>query len=158
MNPQGHQAGRGGHEGKDADVINLGMIAALLLLVIVICLLLCWGILHAFNRERVAKEPPRTRMIETTAKFPQPQLLTQPGNEWRQTRLAAETRLQTYGWVDRQAGVAHIPIAEAMKLLLERGLPEVGAGQTRLQLMQSRPQTNVQPNESVTSPAPEATP
>jgi hypothetical protein len=158
MNPQGQQAGRGNHERRDADVINLGMIAALLLLVIVICLLVCWGILRSFNRERAAAETPRTRMVEQGAKFPQPQLLTQPGSEWRQTQLAAQTRLQTYGWVDRRAGVAHIPIAEAMKLLLQRGLPEVGAGQTRLQLMQSRPATNVQPNEPITSPAPEATP
>jgi hypothetical protein len=158
MNPQGHQSGGGGHEGKDADVINLAMIAALLLLVIVICLLVCWGILHAFNRQRASDESPRTRMVKTVARFPQPQLLTEPGKEWRQTRLAAETRLLTYGWVDRQAGVAHIPIAEAMKLLLQRGMPEVGAGQTRLQLMQLRPQTNVQTNDSTTSPAPEASP
>ncbi len=139
MNPQGHQSSRGGHEGKDADVISLAMIAGLLLLVIVVCLLVCYGILHAFNRQRAAQEPPRIRMVQETAKFPQPQLITQPGSEWKETQLAAETRLKTYGWVDRKAGVARIPIAEAMKLLLQRGLPEVGAGQTRLQLQQSRP-------------------
>ena len=116
MNPQGHQTGRGGHEGKDADVINLAMIASLLLLVIIMCLLVCWGILHAFNREQTSKELPRVRMVEQAARFPQPQLLTEPGKEWRQTRLAAETRLRTYGWVDREAGVAHIPITAAMKL------------------------------------------
>jgi hypothetical protein len=158
MNPQGHQTGRGGHEGKDADVINLAMIASLLLLVIIMCLLVCWGILHAFNREQTSKELPRVRMVEQAARFPQPQLLTEPGKEWRQTRLAAETRLRTYGWVDREAGVAHIPITAAMKLLLQRGLPEVGGGQTRLQLMQSRPQTNPQPNGPIASPVPKATP
>ena len=32
MNPQGYQTGERAHEHKDADVINLGMIAGLLLL------------------------------------------------------------------------------------------------------------------------------
>lgn len=158
MNPQGHQTGEGTHERRDADVINLGMIWGVLLLTIVISLLICWGILRAFNRERQVQERPRIEMVEQAARFPRPQLLTQPGEELRQVELGAKTRLQTYGWVDRKAGLAHIPIANAKALLLARGLPEVGAGQTRLQLMQSRPQTNSAPNEPITSPAPEATP
>ena len=31
--------------------------------------------------------------------------------------------LDSYGWVDKNAGVVRIPIDEAMKLTLERGLP-----------------------------------
>ena len=31
--------------------------------------------------------------------------------------------LESYGWVDKNAGVVRIPIDEAMKLTLERGLP-----------------------------------
>jgi hypothetical protein len=158
MNPQGHQTGTGSHERKDADVINLGMIAALLLLTIALSLFACWGVLHALNRDRQVQEPPRTEMMERTIRFPQPQLLKSPGQELHHVQLATETRLQTYGWVDRQAGITHIPIGKAKELLLARGLPEVGAGQTRLQLMQSRPQTSMQPNAPITSPAPEATP
>jgi hypothetical protein len=32
-------------------------------------------------------------------------------------------RLHSFGWVDREAGVGHIPIDEAIKLLAEQGLP-----------------------------------
>ena len=35
-----------------------------------------------------------------------------------QKRLQQMERLRSYGWVDREAGVAHIPIDEAMKMFL----------------------------------------
>jgi hypothetical protein len=38
-------------------------------------------------------------------------------------RRAEDTRLQTYGWVDRSAGLVRIPIDQASQLLLEQGLP-----------------------------------
>jgi hypothetical protein len=34
-----------------------------------------------------------------------------------------EIQLNTYGWVDKDAGVAHIPIERAMELLVQRGVP-----------------------------------
>jgi hypothetical protein len=92
------------------------------------------------------------------AEFPQPRLLVHPGSEREKIQKAEQTTLESYGWVDRASGVARIPITRAMQLIVERGLPEVGAGQTRLQLMQSRPRTNLQPNEPISAPIPEATP
>jgi hypothetical protein len=158
MTPQGHQAGKVTHERRDADVLNLFLIASLLLLIVGTCLLVSWGTLHSLNRERLGEEPSRVKMAETAAKFPQPRLLSQPGSELAKGRLVARNRLTTYGWVDRQAGVAHIPIKRAMELLLARGLPEAGAGQTQLQLMQSRPVTDIQPARPINSPTPEGTP
>jgi hypothetical protein len=38
-------------------------------------------------------------------------------------RLQEEKTLNSYGWVDKQAGVARIPIDRAMELLAQRGLP-----------------------------------
>lgn len=155
MIPQGHQRAGAAHERKDVDVINLLLIALLLLLIIGICLLVCWGVLHVLNRDRQAQEPPRVRMAEGMAKFPRPNLILEPGQEEKRTRLRARSTLDTYGWVDRKAGVARIPITRAMQLLLERGLPLVGQGQTRLQLMQARPRTDVQPDHPVILPSPE---
>ena len=37
--------------------------------------------------------------------------------------LKQEDQLNSYGWVDEQGGVAHIPIERAMDLIVERGLP-----------------------------------
>ncbi len=38
-------------------------------------------------------------------------------------RMQEEKTLNSYGWVDQQAGVMHIPIDRAMQLLAQRGLP-----------------------------------
>ena len=35
-----------------------------------------------------------------------------------QKRLRQLERLDSYGWVDREAGMAHIPVSEAMKMLV----------------------------------------
>jgi len=42
--------------------------------------------------------------------------------------LKQEDQLNSYGWVDQQAGVAHIPIDRAMDLLVQQGLPVLPQG------------------------------
>jgi hypothetical protein len=37
--------------------------------------------------------------------------------------MKQEEQLNSYGWVDEKAGVAHIPIERAMELMAQRGLP-----------------------------------
>ena len=54
---------------------------------------------------------------------PQPQLQTNSPEDLRKMRAGEEKILQSYGWVDRKAGVVRIPIERAMELTLERGLP-----------------------------------
>jgi len=44
--------------------------------------------------------------------------------------LDQENQLNSYGWVDEQAGTAHIPIDHAMDLIVERGLPVRPASET----------------------------
>jgi hypothetical protein len=51
---------------------------------------------------------------------PPPHLLPAPGTDLAAARAAADTRLASYGWVDRTAGIAHVPIDRAMALLVQR--------------------------------------
>jgi hypothetical protein len=55
--------------------------------------------------------------------FPLPRLETNELGQLNDQRLQEENTLNTYGWVDQKAGVAHIPIERAMQLLAQRGLP-----------------------------------
>jgi hypothetical protein len=69
-------------------------------------------------------------------KFPQPRL---EGDEWREInefREQEEQTLNSYGWVDQQAGVVRIPIDRAMQLMAQRGLP-------------TRPQSGTAPSSDV---------
>ncbi len=54
---------------------------------------------------------------------PEPRLQVNPKQELKDLRARELDTLDHYGWVDKNAGVARIPIENAMKLTLERGLP-----------------------------------
>jgi hypothetical protein len=47
-------------------------------------------------------------------------VMVHPSDRLTALRAAAEQRLHSYGWVDRQAGVVHIPIERAMELIVRR--------------------------------------
>lgn len=54
---------------------------------------------------------------------PQPRLQGEPFADWLALKARQEAVLTSYGWVDEGSGVTRIPIDQAMKTLLERGLP-----------------------------------
>jgi len=95
-----------------------------------------WGIfytLEKYNEKHQAATSPMvqqtatsTRMVEPGAiekTFPEPRLETNERGEINDFRLSEEQTLNSYGWVDQNAGVARIPITKAMQLIAERGLP-----------------------------------
>jgi hypothetical protein len=53
-----------------------------------------------------------------------PGLASAPQDELARYRQGKRARLDSIGWVDRPAGIAHIPIADAMDLLAQRGAQE----------------------------------
>jgi len=82
-----------------------------------------------FADER-AKLPPEPRLQlapgseEQIDKKEKPDLKKQhPLEEMKQLRNNWEHQLSSYSWVDEQAGVVRIPIDDAKRLLLQRGLP-----------------------------------
>ncbi len=52
-----------------------------------------------------------------------PMLEVIEGVDLRKDLINQEDRLNSYGWVDEKAGVAHIPIERAMELIVQRKLP-----------------------------------
>jgi hypothetical protein len=64
---------------------------------------------------------------------PEPMLQGVPGHETdpqldlRLKRAADEAANEKYDWTDKQAGIARIPVEEAMKIIVSKGLPAVTA-------------------------------
>ncbi len=54
---------------------------------------------------------------------PGPRLQTDAAGDLRRFRAEEEKQLNTYYWVDKQKGVVHIPIEQAMKNLVKTGIP-----------------------------------
>jgi hypothetical protein len=53
----------------------------------------------------------------------EPRLQAIPVNDAYQFRLQEDAVLKNYGWIDRAGGRVQIPIDQAMRLTVERGLP-----------------------------------
>lgn len=104
-----------------------------------------YGYLNAYeNRHQSVQSPlvqqttADTRTVEPgdIAKFPQPQLENNETIDIDKFRLREAQTLNSYGWVDQDAGVVRIPIDRAMELVAQRGLP-------------TRPQAGVAPPSAV---------
>jgi len=54
-----------------------------------------------------------------------PMLETNERGQFRDFLMNQENQLNSYGWVDKDAGVVHIPIERAMELIAKQGLPVV---------------------------------
>ena len=134
------------YERKDVDVRALFIIAFLLLLSGIAIFIVVALMLHYFKVHEPSVTAGQANIPVTRARdFPQPRLLIKPGASLAELRAAEDADLNSYGWIDRNAGIARIPIDRAMRLILKRGLPDVGAGQTPLSLMQARPSETASP-------------
>ena len=54
---------------------------------------------------------------------PAPNLQTQPFKDVYDLRHTENEKLTSYGWVDKEGGIARIPVDRAMEVMLQRGLP-----------------------------------
>ena len=113
------------HETSDVNIGGIFRFTFGLLLTGGAIFLLVWVLLlylAARDARRVMPEFPLAAGQEGRLP-PEPRLQTNPRQDLRDLRSAEDTVLTSYGWVDRNAGIARIPISEAMKLAVERGLP-----------------------------------
>ena len=62
-------------------------------------------------------------------KPPAPVLQLDPQVDLQDFRAKEKTQLESYGWIDRGQGVAHIPIDEAMRDVAARGIPDFAKAQ-----------------------------
>ncbi len=103
--------------------VVFGFLAALGLAAILVLLVL-WGMFVYFRGLSAQRgELPSPRMYTSPPQVPQPQLQPDPVADYNVYRLSADETLNSYGWVDQQAGTTRIPIDRAMELLAQRGLP-----------------------------------
>jgi len=84
------------------------------------------GLMYGFLIEQ-SKETDRQYPLaapSTERRLPPPPRLQQfPANELYEFRLGEEQFLHQYGWMNRDAGIVHMPVEDAMRILVQRGLP-----------------------------------
>ena len=111
------------YEHTDANVwviAKFGIWLAITAVVVHVGIWVLWGAL--VKQAEVTRE--QQYPLATQPRLPpEPRLQQFPANEIDDFRRTENTRLNSYGYVNKDAGVVHIPIAEAMRLTVERGLP-----------------------------------
>ena len=117
-----------GHEATDIRVRPFVMVGIGLVVVVAIISLVLWGLFNWANARLAAGDPRPGPMARTTQVPPAPRLQVSPRQEWGQMLAEQRQQLESYGWVDQNAGRARIPIERAMELVLERGLPARAGG------------------------------
>ena len=112
------------HEHSDINVRAIVVFLIGLSLVCMAAAAAMWGVFNVLDSQAARNDPTLSPLVAPAGQLPpEPRLLTnEPANLDKQH--AKERELLDGGdWIDRNAGIGRIPIGEAKKLLLQKGLP-----------------------------------
>jgi len=114
-----------GHETSDVSIRPIVKFGIALAIGAAVTSVAMWGLFRFFEARQEKREEPVPPMVAANLKRTprEPRLEPDPLGPRLAMRAREEALLFSYGWVDRGAGVARIPIDRAMELLVERGLP-----------------------------------
>ena len=117
-NPEVH------HEESDVNILAIFGFGGGLMAVAVVVLLVIYVLFGFFDGRERATIPAEYPLAAQADKVPpEPRLQEHPREDLSELRAREDEILSSYGWVDKNAGVVRIPIDDAIKLTLQRGLP-----------------------------------
>jgi len=117
-----HGAPKPGVETSDADIglvvkTSLGIFAA-----VALCMVIgAWQM--RFEAANLPQDEPGNVFTQEGKLPPGPRLQAFPAKDLVEFRHSAEHKAESYGWVDKQNGVAHVPVDKAIEMVLKNGLP-----------------------------------
>jgi hypothetical protein len=113
------------HETSDVNIRAILGFGVVLIVAAVMIHFVIWLLFGYFNGRETLRAPAEYPLaVSQGARLPpEPRLQTNPREDLRELRAKEDELLGSYGWVDQRAGIARIPIGEAMKLTVQRGLP-----------------------------------
>jgi hypothetical protein len=116
-NPEVH------HEASDINVWAVGRFAIGLGIVCVLTLFIMFGLFRYFRFTTGGPMPTSELNVDARALPPAPRLQQTPILDLKEMRDAEDKVLNSYGWIDQPHGVVRVPVAQAMGMLAQRGLP-----------------------------------
>jgi hypothetical protein len=112
------------YEQRDVSAGAIVRFALALVVVVLLASALLLGLFRLLARQERRYDPPPPPLAQEAGRLPPaPRLQSTPLQDLEELRAAEEKELTSYGWVDEKAGIAHIPIDEAIKIVAARGLP-----------------------------------
>jgi hypothetical protein len=137
--PHGHKHGPGHDPLENPDVsfertdVDFFQITAFGIGLLIATVVVAFAIIALFNflaKHENAKNPPpiASMMKERPGLPPAPHLQPEPGEKIPPMQLkdmheSEDAILDNYGWVDQSKGIAHVPIDQAIEMVVAKGLP-----------------------------------
>ena len=112
-----------GHELSDLTPGYIALFGIALTAVIVAAVVITSLLIHFKAAEHSRQETPVPRLAQEREATPGPRLQVDANKDLRQMRAGEEAVLNSYGWVDKDAGIVKIPVDRAMEILAKKGLP-----------------------------------
>lgn len=112
-----------GHEERDVSVVPVlwFLLGLAIFLIASMAVLGFW--FRAEESKRAAIDAAAPAVQASPLPVDAPRLQANPADELVEFLAYEHEMLSTYGWVDKDAGIARIPIERAMELALEQGFP-----------------------------------
>jgi len=82
-----------------------------------------YGLFSRFANIQMRSQTPPSPLVSTRQPFPGPRLQVNPAKDIQEMRAAEDATLNSYGWVNPEAGIVRIPIDRAIEILAQKGLP-----------------------------------
>jgi len=130
MSGNGHENHDVRFEREDVNEGSTFWFGVWILVVMVVTAFLVKPFYNFLARSETATQRPAAYVppVDERAKEPPaPRLQVTPVLELDELRAREDQVLEGYGWVDKDRGIARIPVEEAMRLVAERGLPQFPA-------------------------------
>lgn len=113
------------HEKRDIDIRIIVGFAVSLVIAAIIVHLLIWLLFGVFGRLEMGGQTREFPMAQTgTLRLPpSPRLQDKPREDLKAFRRQEDDLLNSYTWINKQAGAVRIPIWQAMSQVVQQGLP-----------------------------------
>jgi hypothetical protein len=139
------------HESQNPPIWGVLLTGCIVLLMVVFSLVTIRVFINFLSKSRPMERSQELGIITAPSlkpleRFPAPTLQVLPHDELLALRAREDQTLTNYGWADRTNRVVRIPIARAMELISQRGLPVSATntapkiGKSSLELIQDRSQ------------------
>jgi hypothetical protein len=125
------------YEHTDIDPVIGYRFALWLAVAMVVSFGIVFGTFKFFDSQETAANEARRYPLaaEYERPAPTPSLQTQPFRDISMLREQEARQLQSYGWVDKEGGVARIPVERAMEIMMQRGFPVRAEGADALNVV-----------------------
>lgn len=131
--PRAQQPPRDNEQAYQPDSVNVRtvwtMVGVLMLAVVLCCAVIVW-LINSLEARHDAFKPPMSALERERLLAPEPRLEVTPRLDGIRYRQQAMQQLNSYGWVDQEKGIVHIPLKTAQQLMLQRGWPEHSTAQS----------------------------